>query len=99
MADRAVKGTVFSAESQKNKSSCGYSLRTPGDVRHPSVTLTCDDVLDGAIFALVHMAAVFALFPSEFSEQLLLLPFAFVRWRLEQAEGGGSGHPLTNEHQ
>lgn len=43
---------------------------------------TCNDVLDGAVLALVDMAAVLALPLSQLSYQLLLLPLAFMRWRL-----------------
>lgn len=49
---------------------------------------TCDDVLDGSIFALVDVSAVFHLFLLELLDQLLLLPLVLVRWRLE----GGDTH-------
>lgn len=44
--------------------------------------LTCDDVLNGAVLPFVNVAAVFSLPSSELSDQLLLLPLAFVAWRL-----------------
>jgi len=55
---------------------CVTRLRPgPGDV-------TRDDVLDGAIFALVDVAAVFHLLLPELMDQLLLLPLVFMRWSL-----------------
>lgn len=56
--------------------------------------VTCDDVLDGAVLPFVNVPAVFALLPSELRDQLLLLPLAFVRWRLG-GRGKGQGPRVT----
>lgn len=48
-------------------------------VRPTELCHTCDDVLDGAIFALVDVAAVFTLFPPQLGDQLRLLPLALMR--------------------
>lgn len=50
---------------------------------------TCDDVFYGSVLPFVNMPAVFSLFSSELSDQLLLLPLPPVRRRLEGKRGGG----------
>lgn len=44
--------------------------------------VTCDDVLNGSIFAFIDVSAVFDLFFLELLDQLLLLPLVLMRWRL-----------------
>ncbi|MEQ2162583.1 hypothetical protein GOODEAATRI_021275 [Goodea atripinnis] len=98
LAVRAVKGTVFNAENKEIHQLVKLQV-TPGFMLlfTYNYSATCDDVLDGAIFPFVHMAAVFPLSPSEFCDELLLLPFAFVRWRLgaSRGEGQGQASPIT----
>ena len=48
--------------------------------------VTCDDVLDGSIFALIDVPAVFHLLLLELLDQLLLLPLVLMRWRLQEGD-------------
>lgn len=55
---------------------------------------TCNYVFDGAVFALVDKAAVLALPLPQLGNQLLLLPLAFMRWRLTCGGEGRRKHPF-----
>lgn len=44
---------------------------------------TCDDVLNGTIFPLVHRPVLLGLAPPQLSNQLLLLPLVPLGWGLE----------------
>lgn len=85
MADRAVKGTVFRAADTHTHTKKNQTVaQTAAEMLSCDIASTRNDVLDGAVFPLVNMAAVFSLSPSELCDQFLLLTFPPVRRRLQR---------------